>query len=278
MVYLNRPHVGKQFQKFQPPFLGPYQIIELRSNDSVVLIRGDGKQLHVHRNRVKLASFVQQMFRRAEGPEIEFSTPNPSQNDDLERGQHLLNDGEDATHRWRLGVPGPGPPPAPPIARRQSPRTAVVEPAPLPAQVQPAPPQEPAVRPPSTRARPAIPVVGGKIAAAARKPAAAARPSGSVPAASGARSKTTGKHVAFRKVTLVTDPEYFPPAKSKPKGLMARVMDKLSPPSKGRPTRQTVQQGTSDQPPPLWPAGKEARAERADDEPDDDEEEEQEDT
>ena len=62
-------------------------------------------------------------------------------------------------------------------------------------------------------ARPQLPAIA--------QPAAAARPSGPMPAASGARPKTT-KRVAFRKVTLATDPDYIPPAASKSKGLLSR--------------------------------------------------------
>ena len=284
MVYLNRPHVGKQFQKFQPRFLGPYQVIELRPNDSVVLIRGDGKQLHVHSNRIKLAPFVQQMFRRAEGPDIQISTPNPNLDDELDREKNLLSGDDDAATRWRRGTPGQGPPPAPPVVQRPVQAT-------LPARVRPAPPQAPAVPPPSTRARPTLPVIGERgtaarqpvpaarpPAAAARPPATAARPRGPMPTASGARPKTTSKSVAFRKVTLVTDPDYIPAKVPKAKGFIDRVKDRLSPQHKGRPTRQAVQEGKADKPPPLWPAGKEARATIPDDEPHEEEEEEQDET
>ena len=63
VVYLNRPHSGGQFQKFQQLFMGPYTVLKLLSNDNVELIRDDGKISNVHKNRIKLASFSSQVFR-----------------------------------------------------------------------------------------------------------------------------------------------------------------------------------------------------------------------
>ena len=62
IVYLSRPHQGGQFQKFQPLFMGPYTVVELLGENNVRLVREDGKSYKTHKNRVKLAPFVQQLF------------------------------------------------------------------------------------------------------------------------------------------------------------------------------------------------------------------------
>ena len=56
-VYVNRPHTGKQFQKFQDLRMGPFRIIGIQG-DSVKLISLDtGKTKNFHKNRVSLAPF-----------------------------------------------------------------------------------------------------------------------------------------------------------------------------------------------------------------------------
>jgi hypothetical protein len=62
IVYLNRPHSGTQFQKFQPLYFGPFKVVALHSNSSVELMRENGKIIRVHSDRLKLAPFSEQLF------------------------------------------------------------------------------------------------------------------------------------------------------------------------------------------------------------------------
>jgi hypothetical protein len=75
MIYLNRPHDGKQFQKFQPLFKGPFQVIDLLRNDNILIKSISGKTTNVHLNRVKMAPFAEQLFDSPDGPDEIVSTP-----------------------------------------------------------------------------------------------------------------------------------------------------------------------------------------------------------
>ena len=63
IVYVTRPHTGTQFQKFQKPFMGPYEVLYARSRDNYTLQAETGKQINVHSNRIKSAPFVQQLYQ-----------------------------------------------------------------------------------------------------------------------------------------------------------------------------------------------------------------------
>ena len=77
VVYVNRPHTGNQFQKFQPLFMGPYEVLKITENSGVEIKRTDGKITLVHLDRIKLAPFTAQIFHEAPGPDCEVSTSEP---------------------------------------------------------------------------------------------------------------------------------------------------------------------------------------------------------
>ena len=63
IVFVNRPHSGKMFQKFQPLFMGPYRVIQMRPNNNVQLQdQKTFKEITVHTNRIKLAPYLNQHF------------------------------------------------------------------------------------------------------------------------------------------------------------------------------------------------------------------------
>ena len=78
VVYITRPKQGKQFQKFQPPFDGPYSVVELLPHNTVRLKRRDGKLLVIHRDRVKLGSYAEQLF----GGQAKMPEPLPKRESD----------------------------------------------------------------------------------------------------------------------------------------------------------------------------------------------------
>lgn len=65
-VYVSRPHVGNQFQKFQPKSKGPYIVIEVTKNQNVVLSPYDPnlpkRKIKVHVNNVILAKGPLQFY------------------------------------------------------------------------------------------------------------------------------------------------------------------------------------------------------------------------
>ena len=63
VVYVDRPHSGHQFQKFQPLYFGPCIVVEVTKHENLVVKRDDGKLIQVHKNRVKLGSFGEQLFQ-----------------------------------------------------------------------------------------------------------------------------------------------------------------------------------------------------------------------
>ena len=71
VVYVTRPHKGTQFQKFQPKFDGPMQVLRVRENDNLLLVREDGKEISVHFNRVKAAPFIRQFVQTEADVEFE---------------------------------------------------------------------------------------------------------------------------------------------------------------------------------------------------------------
>ena len=62
-VYCTRPHTGKQFQKFQPLYHGPFTVVKLVRNNNY-LLRNDanGKLVTIHINRLKLSPFPDQLY------------------------------------------------------------------------------------------------------------------------------------------------------------------------------------------------------------------------
>ena len=94
VVYVTRPHQGKQFQKFQPKFDGPMQVLQVRDNDNLLLVREDGKEISVHFNRAKLAPFVRQ-FVETEA-QVEFEPEKGEE--DPEEDLPSLDDGEGDVH------------------------------------------------------------------------------------------------------------------------------------------------------------------------------------
>jgi hypothetical protein len=106
VVYLNRPHSGGQFQKFQPLYFGPFKVVALHANSSVELMRENGKILRVHADRVKLASFAEQLFVGGPtGPENLSTRAEQSHPKDEGPEQPIVDDGEPPA------VPAAGPPP-----------------------------------------------------------------------------------------------------------------------------------------------------------------------
>ena len=71
-VYLERPHTGNQFQKFQPLYRGPFVVTKILADNVLKLTSREGKHVKAHVNRVKLASFVDQALDQVkERPEEE---------------------------------------------------------------------------------------------------------------------------------------------------------------------------------------------------------------
>ena len=62
-MYVNRPHSGKQFQKFQPLWMGPYVVLTVfPDTNTVQLRRTDGKLVTLHMDRIKLADLQEQVY------------------------------------------------------------------------------------------------------------------------------------------------------------------------------------------------------------------------
>jgi hypothetical protein len=107
VVYINRPQTGTQFRKFQVLYMGPYTVVELLHNDNLALLREDGKIVSLHKNRVKLAPFAQQLYGGTSGPGEASTTPNHATK--IKEGQRLVDfsDGEQLTRtpRVRFALP-----------------------------------------------------------------------------------------------------------------------------------------------------------------------------
>lgn len=62
-MYCTRAHSGKQFQKFQQLYEGPFTVVEnIRNNNYVIRNDKSGKLTTVHANRLKLSPFPEQLY------------------------------------------------------------------------------------------------------------------------------------------------------------------------------------------------------------------------
>ena len=61
-VFITRPHVGKQFQKFQDLRLGPFRVTKICVDVLEILDLDSGKIRRVHKNRVRLASYEESII------------------------------------------------------------------------------------------------------------------------------------------------------------------------------------------------------------------------
>jgi hypothetical protein len=74
-VYITRPHSGRQFQKFQHAWEGPYQIVATLPQDNYELLHASSaKRVRIHANNMKLAPFEMQYYTVPESS-LEFSLP-----------------------------------------------------------------------------------------------------------------------------------------------------------------------------------------------------------
>ena len=63
-VYATRPHSGKLFQKFQPPYDGPFLVIGVEGHNNYTLSHAHRRKVTtLHSNRLKPALFRQQLHR-----------------------------------------------------------------------------------------------------------------------------------------------------------------------------------------------------------------------
>ena len=63
-IYVNRPHSGKQFQKFQDLKMGPYQVIKVDRDQLTALNLNNGKTKEFHINRATLVPFSESIMKR----------------------------------------------------------------------------------------------------------------------------------------------------------------------------------------------------------------------
>ena len=153
IVYINRPHKGDTFQKFQPLYEGPYRVVKLSENHNVQIQNLDTfKMSIVHVNRLKLAPFMKQHF--CDKSETDQPRDKKEKNKENIRSRNLkehhkigntpddlgLVDDEEENQPVVIGQP-PGPAVAPPMPPPPPPPGPPGPPPP------PGPPQGPVVPP-----------------------------------------------------------------------------------------------------------------------------------
>lgn len=145
-VYVDRPHTGTQFQKFQPLFRGPYVVTEILSNDNYRLREETtSKEISLHVEHLKLVPFKHQHWNTPTSTEEKQPAVRSKKRlaaappEDITQWE---DDEEENINLPPAPLPTPPPPPAPvlpllppPPAQPQNP-VPIPEPAPLP---QPAP-------------------------------------------------------------------------------------------------------------------------------------------
>ena len=108
VVYANRPHSGKQFQKFQPLWIGPYVVVgTFPESNNVQVKRADGKIITLHLDRVKLAGAQEQVYVLPPRRTPSGSRGHPATSQDPDLTPSLLDDGSDPA-----AVPAPEAPEA----------------------------------------------------------------------------------------------------------------------------------------------------------------------
>ncbi len=61
IIYYTQPHSGPQFQKFQPLFQGLTTVLEVYPNNVIKVLKESGQSITLHVDRVKLATFGEQL-------------------------------------------------------------------------------------------------------------------------------------------------------------------------------------------------------------------------